>query len=93
LAKPQLENGHTRIANEILDHLVLLYLSPNEWQVLFCIIRKTYGFHKKVDYITNKQIVTATGLGKTVVSRTLRKLQQRQLINRHGKWLGLNKDW
>ena len=67
MAKPQPENGHTRIANEILEHLMRTHLSSNQWQVLLCIIRKTYGFQKKVDYIANKQIGEATGLGKQVV--------------------------
>jgi len=93
MADPQLENGHTRIANEILEHLMRIQLSPNQWQVLLCIIRKTYGFQKKVDRIANFQIAEATGLGKTVVSRTIRNLRERNLINRNGKHTGIQKDW
>ncbi len=68
-------------------------LSPNQWQVLLCIFRKTYGFHKKVDYIANFQIVEATGLGKTVVSRVLHNLNDMQLISRKGKYIGVQEDW
>ena len=93
MAKPQLEDGHTRIANEILEHLTKIHLSSNQWQVLLCIIRKTYGFHKKVDYIANFQIGNATGLCKAVVSRVLRNLEDMQLINRQGKIIGIQKDW
>jgi len=93
VARPQLEDGHTRIANEILEHLMKLRLTPNQWQVLLCIIRKTYGFHKKVDYLANKQIGEATGLGKTVVSRMLHNLNHMQLITRKGKYIGFQKDW
>ena len=93
MAKPQLENGHTQIANELLEHLVQIHLSPNQWQVLLCIIRKTYGFHKKVDYIANSQIVEATGLCKAVVSRSLKKLEEMMLIIRNGKSIGFQKDW
>ena len=56
MANPQLEDGYTEIANEILEALMRLHLSPNQWQVILCIIRKTYGFKKKVDYIANSQI-------------------------------------
>ena len=87
MANPQLENGHTQIANEILEHLIKLHLSSNQWQVLLCIIRKTYGFHKKVDYIANKQIVEATGLCKAVVSRSLAKLEKMAVITRTGNAL------
>jgi len=93
MANPQLEDGHTQIANEILERLMRLHLSPNQWQVLLCIIRKTYGFKKKVDYIANSQIQTATGLGKSVVSRALRELYDRRIITRNGKVSGLQKDW
>jgi len=93
MASPQLEDGFTQIANEIMDHLQRLHLSGNQWQVLMCIIRKTYGFHKKVDYIANSQIVEATGLGKTVVSRALGSLNRLNMINRNGKQIGFQKDW
>jgi len=93
MANPQLEDGYTPIANEILEALMRSYLSPNQWQVLLCIIRKTYGFRKKIDYITNRQIVEATGLGKTTVSRALTKLKQQGLITRNGKHIGFLKDY
>ena len=93
MAKPKLENGFTPIANEILEKLARMHLSANQWQVLLCIIRKTYGFHKKVDYIANKQIGDATGLGKTVVSRVLHNLEDIKLITRKGKYIGFQKDW
>lgn len=93
MAKPQLENGHTQIANEILDHLAKLYLSPNQWQVVIFIIRKTYGFKKKVDYIANSQIVEGTGLCKAVVSRVLKVLQEENIITRQKKDIGFQKDW
>ena len=93
MAKPQLEDGHTQIANEILEHLMKMYLPPNQWQVLLCIIRKTYGFHKKVDWIANSQIIEATGLVKSTVSRALKSLEQQKLISRNKKRIGFQKDW
>jgi len=93
VAKPELEDGYTQIANEILEKLVRMPLAPNQWRVLLCIIRKTYGFHKKVDYIANFQIGEATGLCKAVVSRCLKGLDDMQLITRKGKYIGFQKDW
>ena len=93
MASPQLEDGHTQIANELLESLMRVHLSPNQWQILICIIRKTYGFRKKVDYIANSQIQTATGLGKSVVSRALAELKTRGIIVRNGKVSGIQKDW
>jgi phage replication O-like protein O len=93
MANPQLEDGYTMIANEILEALMRVQVSPNQWQVLLCIIRKTYGFKRKVDRIANSQICQATGLGKEVVSRSLNKLQGEGFILRNGKQIGFQKDW
>ena len=93
MANPQLEDGHTRIANELLEQLMKRHLSPNQWRVLLCIIRKTYGFQKKVDYIANFQIVEATGLCKAVVSRCIKELHQAGFITRQGKHIGFQKNW
>jgi len=93
MARPQLENGYTMIANEILAALMRSQLAPTEWQVLLCIIRKTYGFKKKVDRIANFQIMSDTGLRKDVVSRTLRHLSEKGLIYRNGKAIGFLKDY
>jgi len=93
MASPQLENGHTQIANELLEHLMMLHLPPNQWQVLLCIIRKTYGYHKKVDYIANSQIAQATGINKTHVSRAMACLEKRNLIIRKVKQVEFQKDW
>ena len=93
MANPQVENGHTKIANEILEQLMKIHLSPNQWQVLICILRKTYGFHKKVDYIANCQIIESTGLCKAVVSRVLSTLESMNIITRQGKNIGFQKNW
>lgn len=93
MAKPQLEDGYTMIANEILENLMRIQLPANQWQVLLCVIRKTYGFRKKVDRIANFQICEATGLRKDVVSRSLHKLEAARIIVRNSKTIGFQKDY
>jgi len=93
MARPQLENGYTPIANEIIEKFATLHLSPNQWQILFCVIRKTYGYKKKVDYIANCQIAEFTQLGKEVVSRAVKELTERNILTKDGRNIGLNKDW
>ena len=48
MANPQLEDGYTKIANEILEALAGINLSPYEGRALFFLIRKTYGWKKKL---------------------------------------------
>jgi len=93
MANPQLEDGYTKIANELLQRLMEHYLSPNQWQIVLCIIRRTYGYQKKVDRIANFQIVADTKLCKAVVSRNLKRLEDMKVIVRDGKSIGLQKDW
>jgi len=88
-----MKDGYTPIANDVLDKLLTVHLSANQWQVLLCIIRKTCGFQKTVDHIANSQIVKSTGLCKAVVSRSLHRLQEMNLIHRTGKSIGLQEHW
>ena len=94
---PRLENGWTQIANEILEELGRINLYPYEARVLFIIIRKTYGWHKKMDFIRNSDLVKDTGITKTNVSRALRSLVQKNIIicegNTKVKKYGLQKDY
>ena len=73
-ASPQIENGHTQIANEILEQLARIRLSPNQWQVILCIIRKTYGYHKKIDHISIGQYQKGTKLARRTVIDTCNRL-------------------
>lgn len=89
----QLENGYTMIANEIMENLAITYLSPYEWQILMAILRKTYGYHKKSDWIANSQLVSLTGIHKAHVSRTVKKLLSRNIVTQIGNKLSFNKSF
>ncbi len=92
---PQLENGYTRLANELLDALLLAGLTARQWAVVMAVIRKTYGFNKKVDEIGLSQLSAMTGIDKSHLSRTVRELESLGVLTRsagvHGHLLGLNK--
>ena len=68
MANPQIENGHAKIANEIVEALSRINLSPYESRILWVIFRKTYGWNKKMDKVPVSQISTMTGLPKQHVS-------------------------
>jgi len=93
MANPQAEDGHVDIANEIVEALAVTYLSSYESQVLWAIFRKTYGWHKKEDWITGSQLVEMTGIAKGHISRTLKKLIDRNMVNKNGKKLSFQKDY
>lgn len=89
MTNPQLENGYTPIANEILDALVGIRIPGEARQCLDFIIRKTYGYKKKEDWIALSQFVDATSLKKPTVSRALKKLLFMNMIIKKDKGLGV----
>lgn len=89
----QLENGYTKIANELMDALCHFRINGEARQVLDCIIRKTYGYNKKEDWIAHSQIVEMTGMLKGNVSRELSKLITRKLVIKTDNKLRLNKNY
>jgi phage replication O-like protein O len=94
VANPQLEDGYTKIANELLEALSRSNLSPYESRVLWFVIRQTYGWKKKTDLISLSQIVKGTGIEKGNTSRALKSLILRQIVVRlDNKQLGFNKDY
>ena len=93
MANPQKENGHIDLANEIIEAMAKTYFSSYEIQVLFAIFRKTYGWHKKEDWITGSQLVNMTGINKSHISRTLKRLIKRNLIIKNGKKISFQKDY
>lgn len=92
---PQLENGYTKLANELLEALISSGLTARQWAVVMAIIRKTYGFNKKADEIGLSQLSHMTGIDKAHLSRTVRELEAAGVINReagtHGHSLSINK--
>lgn len=93
---PQLEDGHTRIANELLEALLLARLTSRQWSIVMALVRKTYGYNKKTDDIGLVQLSDLTGLAKSHVSVAVRELEERRIISRkQGKFghiMGINKN-
>jgi phage replication O-like protein O len=78
---PQIENGHLDLANEIVEKLFSYRISGEEYQVLWVILRKTYGWHKKEDRISFSQFAKLTGLKRPTVARAIRKLLSKKIID------------
>ena len=46
MADVQLENGYTRIANELLEAIYSAGFTATQLNIIFVIIRNTYGFSR-----------------------------------------------
>jgi phage replication O-like protein O len=93
MANPQKENGTTQIANEIMDALCRFRIPGEVRQIIDVIIRKTYGWNKKSDWVANSQIVEMTGMLKGNVSRGLSKAITNKLVIKSDNKLKLNKNY
>lgn len=78
---PQLEDGYTKIANEIVEVFCHYRLSGEEWLVLWAIIRKTYGWKKKSDNIALKTFADMTKLKRQTAQRALNNLVEKKVIS------------
>lgn len=80
MADVQLEHGYTRIANDILEHMAGIKLSPTQYRILFLVWRFTYGFQKKEHDMSLSFISEATGLDKRNIRRELKSLEDKKII-------------
>ena len=92
MANPQIENGYTRIANELLEALLLANLSKRQLLVAFAVIRQTYGFNRKSDRISGSQIAALTGLRRNHCSVAVAELTEMKILHRSGSQLCVQKD-
>lgn len=85
MADVQLENGYTRIANDILEHMATVKLSPTQYRILFLVWRCTYGFRKKEHEMSLSYINKATGIEKRNIQRELKSLEDKKIIQQEIK--------
>jgi len=88
-----MENGYTGKADELLEAYCKFRIPGELRQVLDCIERKTYGYHKKMDWIAQSQIAEMTEMNRSNVNRSLSKLITHKLVIKNDNQLGINKNY
>lgn len=81
MANPQTENGYTKIANEVLDHICQLKLNGTQYKVILVIWRYTYGFSRKEHELSESFIAKATKTHKIQLSKEINKLIDINIIH------------
>lgn len=96
-ANPQLENGHTRIANELLETIIKYPFSATELKIVLFVVRSTYGWNKKEAIISYGMMAKGIGVDIRYVKRMINKLTKNRIISRekidNQNVLGLNKNY
>jgi phage replication O-like protein O len=80
VASPQIEDGYTPIANEIVEALWRVNLSAYETRVLWYLFRKTYGWQKKSDMIALSQFEKSIGVDRRLVHRAIQSLRSKNMV-------------
>jgi len=69
----------TPFPNQLLDEL-LSVLTPPQWKVVSFLARKTFGWAKRADRISLRQIVTGTGLSRRAVIAAVQALEAARVV-------------
>ncbi|SWR16479.1 replication protein [Klebsiella pneumoniae] len=86
-----LDDGFTRIANELLEAVMRAGLSQHQLLVFMAVMRKTYGFNKKSDWVSNEQLSELTGILPHKCSAAKSVLVKRGILTQTGRIIGINK--
>lgn len=86
-----LDDGFTRIANEILEAVMHAGLSQHQLLVFMAVMRKTYGFNKKSDWVSNEQFSVLIGILPHKCSSAKSALVKRGILTQTGRVIGINK--
>lgn len=98
MANPKVKNGYLPIANELVERLARLYLSPNEWRIIWATWRKTWcwadGERKKdFDWISLSQYEKITGLDRKSICRSIKKIVAKQVLLKSTNGYGFNQNY
>ena len=80
MTNPQLENGYTRIANELLEKIYSCDLNGTQLKIILCLWRQTYGFQRKEHSLSVGFISKAIGRHEKQVAQELKYLISIQIV-------------
>ena len=83
MASPQVEDGYTRFANELLEALTALRIPGQELRIVLVIARQTYGWGKKSDKISYGQIANMTDIPRPRVIEHVKSLVSKKILGSH----------
>lgn len=84
MANPQIENGYTAVANEILDHLYKQPLNGTELKVVMCILRYTFGLPdtERILTVSKNRLTGRLALGEKAIKLYFDEASKRISDNR-----------
>jgi len=80
MAGPQLEDGYTRIANEILEQAAKHRFNGTQLRILLIVWRYTYGYKRKEAEFSLSFLAQAIGAARSQVDREVSALIERKVL-------------
>jgi len=93
MANPQVENGHTKISNELYEASFRVRIPIYDYIVWHCILRNTYGYREKSKWVSLSRISAMTGINISNVARSKRNLLNNNMITYKDGNVGIQKDY
>ncbi|EHF6042799.1 replication protein [Salmonella enterica] len=87
-----LDDGYARLSNMLLEAYSGADLTKRHFKVLLAILRKTYGWNKPMDRITDSQLSEITKLPVKRCNEAKLELVRMNIIKQQGGMLGPNKN-
>ncbi|OHM20151.1 replication protein [Salmonella enterica] len=87
-----LDDGYARLSNMLLEAYSGADLTKRHFKVLLAILRKTYGWNKPMDRITDSQLSEITKLPVKRCNEAKLALVRMNIIKQHGGMFGPNKN-
>lgn len=86
------DEGYTRLANTLLEALCRVDITPRQMRVFLAIVRKTYGYQKKSDWVSPDQIAKIIGYEgcESNIRKDISTLKKRLLVVKKGPHIGPN---
>jgi|Deesub1362A_J573_1020465.scaffolds.fasta_scaffold00268_2 phage replication O-like protein O len=97
MARPDVKNGHARIANELINVFCKINLQSYEWRILWAIIRMSWSWGQKGCYSSYRELASKTGIDLRHTARAVQSLIDKFIvITRAGRkktYFELNTDY
>lgn len=89
--KVSVDDGYTQIPNELLDAILETDLTKPQIKLVLGVIRKTFSWHKEMDWICNEQLAEISRLcDDKEASRIKNELIKMRVLVKDGRKIGLN---
>jgi phage replication O-like protein O len=92
-ASPQLEDGFTAFANELLEAMCKLRCPPSVMAALLAVARETYGWNEKVAPCPRARVAKHMGISERRARQAVDEAVAWGLLLKEGRKLGVQKDY